>query len=284
MGIVVKRNGHRVIAVKTVCLARDCVHRNHVTVIEHQQRIDFLFQVTKVDSACGGGSAYVTLLSSSEMGQIAKDKDLTIIHRIFGANLDTAVILEADNKTDAKCQQAVAKAVFKCQDTKWKAFNSCKKNKIKGKNGPAPSSAQELQDRCLGQNGTDESIPDPKGKIAKKCDFTGTISKKCPNLDVYLGCPGVGTAQDLLGLITFFTTGPTETRAWTIRRGTKAPQAAGQIHTDFERGFIRAETIPFTAFDRYGSEAAARDAGVMRSEGKEYTVVDGDVILFRFNV
>ena len=94
----------------------------------------------------------------------------------------------------------------------------------------------------------------------------------------------IQAAYDLLGLITFFTTGPKESRAWTIQRGTKAPQAAGQIHTDFERGFIRAETITFDAFDRYGSEAAARDAGVMRSEGKEYTVVDGDVILFRFNV
>jgi GTP-binding protein YchF len=94
----------------------------------------------------------------------------------------------------------------------------------------------------------------------------------------------VRAAYDLLGLITFFTTGPKEARAWTIHRGTKAPEAAGEVHTDFERGFIRAETIPFEAFDRYGSEAAAREAGVMRSEGKDYMVKDGDVILFRFNV
>ncbi len=94
----------------------------------------------------------------------------------------------------------------------------------------------------------------------------------------------VRAAYDLLGLITFFTTGPKETRAWTIHRGTRAPQAAGEIHTDFERGFIRAETIRFEEFDRHESEAAAREAGVMRSEGKEYIVQDGDVILFRFNV
>ena len=94
----------------------------------------------------------------------------------------------------------------------------------------------------------------------------------------------IRTAYDLLGLITFFTCGPKEARAWTIRRGTKAPQAAGEIHTDFERGFIRAETIRFADFDRLQSEAAAREAGAMRSEGKEYTVQDGDVILFRFNV
>jgi len=94
----------------------------------------------------------------------------------------------------------------------------------------------------------------------------------------------VRAAYDLLGLITFFTTNANEARAWTIHRGTKAPEAAGEVHTDFQRGFIRAETIPFEAFDRYGSEAAAREAGVMRSEGKDYVVKDGDVILFRFNV
>ena len=94
----------------------------------------------------------------------------------------------------------------------------------------------------------------------------------------------IRAAYELLGLITYFTTGPKESRAWTIRRGTKAPQAAGIIHTDFERGFIRAETISYVDFDRLESEAAAREAGAMRSEGKEYVVKDGDVILFRFNV
>ncbi|CAN5890145.1 redox-regulated ATPase YchF [soil metagenome] len=91
-------------------------------------------------------------------------------------------------------------------------------------------------------------------------------------------------AYELLGLITYFTVGPKESRAWTIRRGTKAPQAAGVIHTDFERGFIRAETIKYPEYIRHGSESAAREAGSMRSEGKEYTVADGDVLLFRFNV
>jgi hypothetical protein len=94
----------------------------------------------------------------------------------------------------------------------------------------------------------------------------------------------VRAAYELLGLITFFTAGPKEARAWTITRGTKAPGAAGTIHTDFERGFIRAETIKFTDYVKQGSEAAAREAGVMRSEGKAYEVADGDVILFRFNV
>ena len=94
----------------------------------------------------------------------------------------------------------------------------------------------------------------------------------------------VQAAYALLGLITYFTAGPKESRAWQIRVGTKAPQAAGAIHTDFEKGFIRAETIKFADYDRLGSEAAAREAGAMRSEGKEYVVDDGDVMLFRFNV
>ena len=94
----------------------------------------------------------------------------------------------------------------------------------------------------------------------------------------------IRAAYELLGLITFFTSGPKETRAWTIPTGTKAPGAAGQIHTDFERGFIRAETIAYSHFVEKGGESKAREAGVMRSEGKEYVVADGDVILFRFNV
>lgn len=88
----------------------------------------------------------------------------------------------------------------------------------------------------------------------------------------------------LLGLISFLTAGPKESRAWTIKRGTKAPQAAGKIHSDFERGFIRAEVVAFDDLVRAGSMAAAREQGLVRSEGKEYVVSDGDVILFRFNV
>jgi len=89
---------------------------------------------------------------------------------------------------------------------------------------------------------------------------------------------------ELLGLITFFTAGPKESRAWTVHRGAKAPEAAGEIHTDFERGFIRAETIAYDDFVKFGGETGARDAGKMRSEGKDYLVQDGDVLLFRFNV
>ncbi|MFN2443442.1 MAG: redox-regulated ATPase YchF [Thermoanaerobaculia bacterium] len=100
--------------------------------------------------------------------------------------------------------------------------------------------------------------------------------------------PGLQTlvraAYRLLDFETFFTVGPKEARAWTIHRGTKAPQAAGRIHSDFERGFIRAETIHCEAYFEFPSEIAARAAGKIRSEGKDYQVQDGDVILFRFNV
>jgi GTP-binding protein YchF len=87
----------------------------------------------------------------------------------------------------------------------------------------------------------------------------------------------------LLDLITYFTAGPKETRAWTIRRGTKAPGAAGVIHTDFERGFIRAQTIAYEDYVKYNGEVGAKEAGKARDEGKEYIVHDGDVMLFRFN-
>jgi GTP-binding protein YchF len=88
----------------------------------------------------------------------------------------------------------------------------------------------------------------------------------------------------LLDLITYFTAGPKESRAWTVKRGTAAPQAAGIIHTDFERGFIKAETIAYGDYTTLNGEAGARDAGRLRQEGKDYIVEDGDVMLFRFNV
>ena len=88
----------------------------------------------------------------------------------------------------------------------------------------------------------------------------------------------------LLGLNTFFTAGPKESRAWTFPEGAKAPQAAGEIHTDFERGFIRAETIAYDDYIALDGEAGAREAGKLRQEGKEYQVKDGDVLLFKFNV
>lgn len=94
----------------------------------------------------------------------------------------------------------------------------------------------------------------------------------------------IRAGYDLLNLITYLTAGPKESRAWTVRRGALAPEAAGVIHTDFERGFIKAEVMHFNDIDEHGSEAAVKSAGKMRIEGKEYEVIDGDVMHFRFNV
>lgn len=94
----------------------------------------------------------------------------------------------------------------------------------------------------------------------------------------------IQAAYKELGLITYFTTGPKESRAWTVREGSTAPEAAGVIHSDFERGFIRAETVSYKTYKELGSEKAVKNAGEMRQEGKDYIVQDGDVMLFRFNV
>jgi hypothetical protein len=110
-------------------------------------------------------------------------------------------------------------------------------------------------------------------------DFLHEMGLSEPGLDLL-----IRAAYQLLDLETFFTAGPKEARAWTIHRGSKAPEAAGKIHSDFERGFIRAETIAYDDYVGLGGEQAAKAAGKMRSEGKDYIVNDGDVILFRFNV
>ena len=112
----------------------------------------------------------------------------------------------------------------------------------------------------------------------ERAEFLGAVG---------LGEPGLNrlirAGYTLLGLITFFTVGPKEARAWTVTKGSKAPQAAGVIHTDFEHGFIRAETIAYDDYVANDGEAGARDAGKFRLEGKEYVVQDGDVMHFRFN-
>jgi hypothetical protein len=114
---------------------------------------------------------------------------------------------------------------------------------------------------------------------SERMEFLHDLGLEEPGMDRL-----VRATYELLGLVTFFTAGENEARAWTVRRGTRAPQAAGGIHSDFERGFIRAETISFEDLQKVGSLKAARESGLIRSEGKEYVVQDGDIILFRFNV
>jgi len=114
---------------------------------------------------------------------------------------------------------------------------------------------------------------------AERLEYLQTLGLEEPGLNRL-----IRQGYALLELITYFTAGPKEARAWTVRRGTAAPQAAGVIHTDFERGFIKAETIAYADYTTHGGEQGARDAGRLRQEGKEYIVEDGDVMLFRFNV
>jgi ribosome-binding ATPase len=111
----------------------------------------------------------------------------------------------------------------------------------------------------------------------ERAEYLDAVGLQEPGLDRL-----IRAGYALLHLVTYFTAGPKEARAWTITRGTRAPQAAGVIHTDFERGFIRAETISYDDYIKFGGESGARDAGRMRLEGKEYVVADGDVMHFRF--
>ncbi len=112
----------------------------------------------------------------------------------------------------------------------------------------------------------------------ERAEFLGSLGLAEPGLNRL-----IRAGYELLGLITFFTVGPKETRAWTVQKGSRAPQGAGVIHTDFEKGFIRAETIAYDDYIANGGEAGARDAGKFRLEGKDYVVQDGDVLHFRFN-
>jgi ribosome-binding ATPase len=113
--------------------------------------------------------------------------------------------------------------------------------------------------------------------VAERADYLEAVGLKEPGLDRL-----IRAGYALLDLVTYFTAGPKEARAWTVTRGTRGPQAAGVIHTDFERGFIRAETIGYDDYVTCGGEAGAREAGKLRLEGKEYVVADGDVMHFRF--
>ncbi len=113
----------------------------------------------------------------------------------------------------------------------------------------------------------------------ERADFLETLGLEESGLDRV-----IRAGYRLLGLITFLTAGPKEARAWTVATGATAPEAAGRVHTDFERGFIRAETIAFEDYVAFGGERGAKDAGRMRAEGRDYVVQDGDVMLFRFNL
>ncbi len=148
---------------------------------------------SKTAKDCTAGSGFMVIADNATVKAAAKDKETSLLEMIFGTDggIDGAILDQGTDKDDSKCQIAIVKAALKCQATKWKEYNKCKKNKIKGKDTTQATSAQEVQDECTGVGAG--SIPDAKGKIAKKCDFSSTITKKCPN-NVFPGCPGDNAA------------------------------------------------------------------------------------------
>ena len=192
-----------------------------------------------------GKSARSFECSEDEAEIIATSDLLTTKPIIYAANMDESGIADYENSEYYKAVAEIARAEGA------RVLPICAKIEEEMGELDAEDKMMFLEEMGLSESGLDRMI---------KCSY------------------------DLLGLISFLTCGSDECRAWTIRKGTKAPQAAGKIHSDFERGFIRAEIVAFDDLKNCGSMAAAKEKGLVRSEGKEYVMADGDVTLFRFNV
>lgn len=151
--------------------------------------------------------------------------------------------------------------------------------------GNEPPAVQKLYDEAAKEGAAALTVC---AKVEEELSELTDEEKEAFIEDLGIGQSGldklVQKSYELLGLISFLTAGTDEVRAWTITKGTKAPGAAGKIHTDFERGFIRAEVVPYETLIEHGSMAACKEKGLVRSEGKDYVVQDGDIIVFRFNV
>ncbi len=193
-----------------------------------------------------GKSARAYPCTEEEKALIATSELISLKPVIYAANMDETTVAKGYEKNHH--YQALAKLA---QEEGALVLPICAKIEQEIAQLPHEDKAMFLEELGLAQSGLDRLI---------QCSY------------------------DLLGLISYLTAGPEEVRAWTITRGTKAPQAAGKIHSDFERGFIRAEVVGYEDLKACGTMAAAREKGLVRSEGKEYVVQDGDVILFRFNV
>ena len=192
-----------------------------------------------------GKSARSFECDSEDAAVIASSDLLTIKPIIYAANMDEDGIADYENNPYYRTVAEIAKA------ENAKVLPICAKMEEEMAELDEEDRQLFLEEMGLSESGLDRMI---------KCSY------------------------ELLGLISFLTAGSDECRAWTIRKGTKAPQAAGKIHSDFERGFIRAEVVAFADLKACGSMAAAKEKGLVRSEGKDYVMADGDVTLFRFNV
>ena len=198
-----------------------------------------------LDHLNGGKSARSFECDPEDAQIIATSDLLTIKPIIYAANMDENGIADYENNTYYKAVAEIAKAEGAA------VLPICAKMEEEMTELDTEDRQMFLEEMGLEESGLDRMV---------KCSY------------------------DLLGLISFLTCGADECRAWTIKRGTKAPQAAGKIHSDFERGFIRAEIVAFDDLKNCGSMAAAKEKGLVRSEGKDYVMHDGDVTLFRFNV
>jgi GTP-binding protein YchF len=235
-----------------------------------------------------------TELLLSDLEAISKRVD-KVARMARTGNKDAVIQLAAYTKAQQAVEKGLPLRTVDFSDEEHAAIDELNLITIK----PVLFVANVAEDDLLGESAMVQKVraiaAEKKGEVVTICgeleaqiaqlppderhDFLAEMGLPEPGLDVL-----VRAAYRLLDLETFFTVGPKEARAWTIHHGSKAPQAAGKIHSDFERGFIRAETIAYDDYLGCGSEQAARAAGKLRSEGKEYVVQDGDVILFRFNV
>ena len=182
-------------------------------------------------------------------GKMLRDREWTEEERVF--------LREMHPLTLKPMLYVVNVSESQMQDGSWK-------ERVQGIRGTFVPVCVKMESELAGLSGED------------KREYMESVGLEVSGLDAL-----IRASYELLGLITFFTSGPDEARAWTIARGTKAPQAAGKIHTDFEKAFIRVEVTPCTDYLREGGESACRAKGLTRIEGKEYTVQDGDVCYYR---
>ena len=236
-----------------------------------------------------------TELMLADMESLEK-RQASLIKKARGQDKDAKLTLELVERTLKVLEEGKPARMVEVSEDEQKAFNMLQLLTSK----PILYVCNVEEDAAADGNALSEKVAAMAAEQgARSVVISAKIEEEVSQLDTdeekqefleTLGLEATGLARviregyALLGLITFFTAGPKEARAWTVRAGSKAPQAAGAIHTDFEKGFIKAETIAYDDFVELGGEHACKEAGKMRQEGKDYVTQDGDIMLFRFNV
>ncbi|MTI40846.1 redox-regulated ATPase YchF [Fulvivirga lutimaris] len=238
--------------------------------------IDFELQLKDLESI---DKKIQRIEKQAKTGDAKFKKELTILqeykkHLESGENARTIEMDAEDKKAVADLQLLTAKPVIYVANVEESALPNGNEHSEKLKEGVKNENAEVVVVSASIEAQIAE-LEDPE----ERAMFLGEYGLKESGLNKL-----IKAAYTILDLITYFTAGPKEVRAWTIKKGWKAPQAAGVIHTDFEKGFIRAEVIKLTDYEKYKTEVACKEAGKMAVEGKEYVVSDGDIMHFRFNV